>query len=257
MHTNKKGIEAMQTPKRDVKLPEWYLRRQNPVYGWFRRHFSGNWVTNYLIGISIVVYLIEFFLSGSFNISGRVLEIMGGRWNPDLMAGEWWRLFTPIFLHVTVYHIAFNMAALYYAGSLVEEIYGHFKFLLIYLFTGFTGNLLSALFKPNVISAGASTSLFGLFAVLALMQVVRGFRHQFAEISRTATTLIVANLIFNLFTPGVDIAGHIGGLIGGAISVLLWTPADVRKHYLHNILGTAVALVVIVGTCLWFTGGLY
>ncbi|MCC7615743.1 MAG: rhomboid family intramembrane serine protease [Liquorilactobacillus nagelii] len=247
----------MQVQKKDIKLPDWYLRRKHPLYGRFKKYFSGHWVTNFLIAITIIVYLIEFFLSGSFNISGRVLEVMGGRWNPDLMAGEWWRLFTPIFLHVTIYHIAFNMVALYYAGPLVEEVYGHFKFLLIYLFTGFTGNLLSALFSQNSISAGASTSLFGLFAVLALMQIVRGFRHQFAEISHSATTLIIANLIFNLFMPGVDIAGHIGGLLGGAISVLLWTPADVRKHYVHDGLGTAAALVVVVGVCLWLTGVIY
>lgn len=234
-----------------VKMPDWYYRRKYPLYGLFRKYFHGNWMTNAILFVTVVAYLVEVLLSGSFNINGQVLEQLGARWNPDIIAGEWWRLFTPIFLHVTIYHIAFNMAALMYAGTIVEEVYGHFKFLLIYLFSGFSGNLISAFFKPNTISAGASTSLFGLFAVIALLQVVSGFKHQFTELSKGAVVLIVANLVFNLFMPSVDIAGHLGGLVGGAISVLFWSPKSIRWHAFHDILGTLVALALVL-VAVWY-----
>lgn len=239
---------------KNVKLPDWYYRRKYPLYGRMRGFFQGNWMTKLIMGLTIAVYLVEFLISSSFNISGQVLELLGARWNPDILAGEWWRLFTPIFLHVTIYHIAFNMAALMYAGTIVEEVYGHFKFLLIYLFSGFCGNLVSTFFKANVISAGASTSLFGLFAVIALLQVVSGFKHQFKEISKTALVLIVSNLIFNLFMPSVDIAGHLGGLLGGAISVVLWSPQGARWYLIRDIGGTLVALAIIVGAISYLLG---
>jgi len=119
-----------------------------------------------------------------------------------------WRLVTPIFVHIGVEHFLFNMLALYFMGKMAEQIFGTPRFLGLYLLAGVMGNAFTLLFTPNVIAAGASTSLFGLHSPLL------------NQLGRNYLALIVINLIFNLFTPSVGITGHLGGLVGGALAAI-------------------------------------
>ena len=81
-----------------------------------------------------------------------------------------WRLVTPIFVHIgVVAFFYFNMLALYFMGKMAEQIFGTLRFLGLYLLAGVMGNAFTLLFTPNVIAAGASTSLFGLFAAVVVL----------------------------------------------------------------------------------------
>jgi len=63
--------------------------------------------------------------------------VEAGVYDPNLiLQGEVWRLFTPIFLHGGLWHLFFNMFALYWAGQRLEELYGSFEFVLFYLLAG-------------------------------------------------------------------------------------------------------------------------
>ena len=111
---------------------------------------------------SLFLFLME-VAGGSTNTA--TLIDFGAKVNWLILQGEWWRLFTPIVLHIGILHLSMNTLALYYIGMIVEKIYGNFRFLFIYLIAGFFGTLASLLFSPNI-SAGASGAIFGCFGAL-------------------------------------------------------------------------------------------
>ena len=170
-------------------------------------------VTYGLLAITVIVFLMEVLAGGSENT--LVLLNFGARYNLLIQQGQWWRFITPMFLHIGLMHIVVNAVSLYYLGVMTESIFGHWRFLTIYLVSGITGNIASFVFNPNSLSAGASTAIFGLLGAFLLLG--DAFRDNLAirQLSRQYLFLVAFNLIFNLFSPGIDISGHIGGLVGG------------------------------------------
>lgn len=100
-----------------------------------------NWMNLLMIGINVVIFIIMEFL-GSTEDTGFMLQ-WGAACRPFILNGEWYRLFTSMFLHFGIYHLANNMAVLLFMGDMVENAVGHWKYLAIYLGSGLVGNLLS------------------------------------------------------------------------------------------------------------------
>ena len=117
-----------------------------------------NWMNLLMIGINVVIFIIMEFL-GSTEDTGFMLQ-WGAACRPPILNGEWYRLFTSMFLHFGIYHLANNMAVLLFMGDMVENAVGHWKYLAIYLGSGLVGNLLSLYMdiqsQSNIVSAGAS-----------------------------------------------------------------------------------------------------
>jgi rhomboid protease GluP len=179
-------------------------------------------VTYALMVLTIAVYM---FQTISKQTTGTDLGIaFGAKYGPLIAAGQFWRLITPILLHGSLMHIAFNMYALMVVGRDLEPAWGHFNFLIYYLITGFGGNVFSTIFSPNSISVGASTSLFGLIAAQgALIYRNRKFFRNY----RNAISNILFIILFNLtigMRSGIDNWGHLGGLVSGAMLAFLSTP---------------------------------
>ena len=155
---------------------------------------------------------------------GAILRVLGGRslleagaMVPALVAGgEWWRLLTPMFLHVGVLHLALNSFGLYLFGNLVEQSLGTARMLALYLVTGFCATVVSFTFGPvGVAGVGASGAVFGLLgAWLAYNLRRRSLRLARANV-QWALTLIGINLVFGLSVPRIDNLAHIGGLVAG------------------------------------------
>ena len=133
--------------------------------------------------------------------------------------GEWFRLFTAMFVHGGLLHLLFNMYALYYLGNLVEYTYGVWRFLVFYFASGFIGNVATQVFYGSSISLGASGAIFGLAGVL----LSAGFRSDTPVFLRSYTgAALLPMIIFNIvygFIPGSGInnAAHIGGLLTGML----------------------------------------
>jgi membrane associated rhomboid family serine protease len=149
--------------------------------------------------------------------------------------GEYYRLFTAMFMHYGLLHLAMNMWALWILGRTLEAALGPLRFVALYLVAGLGGNVAAYVFQPDALSAGASTALFGMFAALFL--VLR-------RLGRNASSVIpviVINLVFTFSVPGISIAGHVGGLVTGAVAGagIAYAP---RNHR------TAVQVAVTVGT---------
>lgn len=174
-------------------------------------------VTYVILGLTVFVFALQ-YLSQSLSVAKYDWPyILGAKVNELILAGQVWRLITPILLHASILHIGFNMYALFVIGPQLERFYGHWRFLLLYLIAGFTGNVLSFVLSPNP-SLGASTSVFGLVAAEAVF-IYRN-RKLFGERARgmlvNLGVVIVINLLLGL-QPGIDNWGHLGGLAGGLI----------------------------------------
>ena len=224
---------------------------------------SGAPVTKVLIGINIALFIIEviyqrtlgFPLSIMGSIPGEVLVPMGGL-VPKLVAdGEYWRLFTAMFLHGGLLHIAFNMYALYIGGSFLEMLAGKGKFLAIYLVAGLAGNVAVYLLAfPGSVTIGASTAIFGVFGALFMYSI--HYRDSAAgRALRSMGVVILINLAFTFFMPGISWQGHIGGLIGGVLAVeaLTWFGRrDLRSPWTARDAGLLAAVALImVALVLW------
>ena len=122
---------------------------------------SKPFITYSLMGITVLFFIIQFIVQ---SLTGNdLLFYFGGKINPFIEIGQFWRLITPILLHGSILHVALNMYALYIIGSRLERFYGHGRFVLLYLLGGFAGNVFSFVLSENS-SLGASTAIFGLLA---------------------------------------------------------------------------------------------
>lgn len=152
---------------------------------------------------------------GNFiNIDGRTLLEFGGKFGPLLAMGQWWRLVTAGFLHGGILHILMNMWVLFDLGAQVEELYGGARMLVIYFVANVLGFYVSAVWRPETVSVGASAALFGLVgAMLAL-----GFRYRNSPAGDMIRSVYMRYLVYLLLfslLPQVDMAAHVGGLVGG------------------------------------------
>jgi rhomboid protease GluP len=183
----------------------------------------------FFLFLQIVVFgLTELYGSSE---STKTLVEFGAKFTPLILAGEWWRFITPIFLHIGFFHLMMNSFALYYIGSEVEKIYGSVRFLLIYLFAGFAGTLGSFLFTPSI-SAGASGAIFGCFGALLFFGIKKP-RLFFRKMGSNIILLVLINLVLGFTISGIDHAGHIGGLAGGFLaSAVVGVPKKSKPLYM-------------------------
>ncbi len=142
---------------------------------------------------------------------------LGVKVNEWIVQGQVWRLVTPMFLHGSILHIAFNMYALYNIGPILERHYGHLRFLGLYLLSGFAGNVISFAFTTAP-SLGSSTAIFGLLGAEGIFLYHN--RGVFGGIAQRALNQIIMVAAVNLFigmSPNIDNWGHLGGLAGGIL----------------------------------------
>lgn len=184
-----------------------------------RRRFGNRQpiMTYLFLTIQIALFLLMTINGGSTNI--YTLITFGAKFNPAILAGEYWRLLTPIFLHIGFMHILLNSITLYYLGSQLELIFGNVRFALIYLLGGLMGNAMSFAFS-DAISAGASTSLFGLFASTIVLGRLYPSNYAIRNMAQGFTILIILNFVAGLTSGGIDNWGHLGGAIGGALATM-------------------------------------
>jgi len=188
----------------------------------------------------IITYALIAICMAMFIISGFGTDIVkliryGANYGVLVKEGEIFRLVTAMFLHAGIFHIFFNLYSLYIIGPRVEDFYGKWKFLFIYLFSGISGGMLSIVMNGNVVTVGASGAIFGLFGALIYM----GYNHRGylgAMVKSQIVPIVIYNLFLGFFLDGIDMWGHIGGLIGGLIMSYIVGTIDNKKYNLSNIL---------------------
>ena len=176
---------------------------------------TGALVTKALVAINVGVYLLELGMGGNINGTGNEIYRNGVLYGPLVADGEWWRLFTPMFLHYGPLHLGLNMLALWWFGSAVEHVLGRGRYLLLYLVSGVAGSAGALIASPDSLTVGASGAIFGILGAAFVLERQRTY-----VLGGGAGMLIVLNLVFSLAVPGISIGGHLGGLAGGALGTL-------------------------------------
>ena len=192
------------------------------------------YVTWGLVAINVAVFVLDMALAGFGSLDlmgfGGPLVEWGAIHGPSVAAGEWWRIITSAFLHLGLLHLAFNMYALWLFGPVIEQMYGHVEYLLLYLLCAVGGSVLTILLQPDSAAAGASGAIFGLFG---LAFVVSRRRHLIlgpqarAIISQVGTLLVLNLFITFVAADRISWTGHVGGLLVGAVLGLLLAPRHV------------------------------
>lgn len=171
-------------------------------------------ITGALIAINLTV-LVFMVLSG-FPNDFWVPRTFGAIYPPWVFEyGQWWRLFTAMFVHFGWAHLGANTFGLIVFGSRVEKYLGRIAFCLIYLLAGLLGSVFS-IFISTAYSAGASGAIYGLIGALFIFTRLTKRSIEFIN-WYLMFTYIGIGIAMGFATPGIDNAGHVGGLIGGVI----------------------------------------
>lgn len=173
-------------------------------------------MTRTLIIINLAVFLLMTASGGTESIDNLVR--FNAMVKPLVYSGQWWRVFTAQFIHIGFFHILMNMYFLNTIGPIFEKLYGPRNFLIIYLISGVMGNLFTYAFgSPNTVSAGASTSLYGLLGLAIGIMVAYKDDEILRSFGASFVSVVVINLIYSILMPRVGILGHLGGFIGGFV----------------------------------------
>ncbi|MEM2971459.1 MAG: rhomboid family intramembrane serine protease [Candidatus Bathyarchaeia archaeon] len=164
-----------------------------------------------LIALNIAIYIYTALLSGNFIIMEENVTNIYGQYNQLVFNGAWWQLFTAMFVHFDIRHILGNMFFLLIFGLRAEELFSLHEYLAIYFLSGLAGNLLTLLLGLNVVSAGASGAIFGLFG--ACIIYIRRLIGQ----SIMVALMYAFFLLMISFGPKVNVLAHFGGLAVGLL----------------------------------------
>lgn len=165
-------------------------------------------IVSTIIAIHILLFIVV-------NFSPYVFYLMIGH-NYSIVAGEYWRLVTPIFIHLSFPHVLFNTFSLYLFGPALERIIGKFKFIIGYVGAGVLANIATLFLEgPGYSHVGASGAIFGLFGFFVYIIYARKELID-QQNSQLIITILVLSVIMTFVMPNINILGHLFGLIGGA-----------------------------------------
>ena len=201
-------------------------------------HGDPTLVTKVLVALNVGLFAVQ-QISDQVTARGALVGA------PIAVDGQWYRLISSAFLHVSVTHLLFNMLALWFVGGAIEPRLGRSRYLTVYLVSALAGSVLSYAVDPVLsVSVGASGAVFGLFGALFVLALRLRFD------VRGVIAIIAINVVIG-FIPGLNInwRAHLGGLIAGA----LLTAAMVYAPKAQRTLVTVVATVAIVAVCLGVT----
>ncbi len=198
------------------RVPQFLPQEEAPTG---RALYLGTW-TGRIIFFNTIIFLLMSYVGKTILMPSEAVLLQFGAKDPVSVAqGQWWRLISPVFVHIGVIHFLFNSYALRSIGTQIEKFLGPRWFLGIYLIAGIFGNIASAVFNVNL-SAGASGAIFGLIGcglvIETSMRKQLARNHSPYRINQTYTSLAVLNLILGFIIPGIDNAAHLGGLLAGS-----------------------------------------
>ncbi len=171
------------------------------------------YVTYGIMILNVILFLVMFFYDPKLSYGTMVK--FGAKVNFRIVDLKLWHLITPAFLHGSLQHLIFNTAALFYFAPMIENWFGHIKFVFIYLALAMIASMGSFIFTPNV-ALGASGVIYGMMAFHLYLYLLN--KDIYLQIfGNGMVALIVVNLLYSFVVPNIDIAGHLVGFVGGVI----------------------------------------
>jgi membrane associated rhomboid family serine protease len=178
---------------------------------------TGFIVTNTLIAVNVLVYLVQASGGGTFtNPAGEIFQ-KGFLRAYELANGEWYRLVTSAFLHGSPIHLFVNMLMLWWFGRPLEALLGRARFLAVYFLAVLGGSAGALVIAPTAATIGASGAVFGILGAGLILE-----RHRINVFGGSALIIVLLNLSLTFAIRGsyISIGGHVGGLVAGALAVL-------------------------------------
>ena len=187
------------------------------------------WVTYLVIAVTVGIGLAQIALNFPADVFTQMLALD----KTAVAQGELWRLLTVVLVHEGIIHLGFNMYALLIVGPLVERIFGHGLWVVMYLVTAAAASVLSYILLPNEDAVGASGAIFGLFGILGTtLWFYRPMVAQARGLAQQIAILVIINLVLDVGLDaggvGIDIFAHIGGLLAGIWLGLVVAPRGVQ-----------------------------
>ena len=194
-----------------------------------------------LVAINVLVYVVTVYQGAGISAPGGPLfsdgALVGALIYTD---GEWYRMVTAMFLHASLLHLAFNMVALYWLGTVVEQALGTWRFLLIYFVSGLAGSAGALVFSnPGAVTVGASGAIYGIMGALLVLEY-----RATGSFAGPVLGFIVLNLALTFAIPNISVGGHLGGLAGGILAT--FALSHFRDARARSIGPALVALIAVV-----------
>ena len=195
-----------------------------------------------IVAINVVVFLLELAQGVALRggLGGSSIASDGGVYGPGVADGEWWRMITAGFIHASLFHIAFNMLAFWWLGGALERYAGTWRMLSVYVTSILWGSAAALIFSPGSLTVGASGGVFGLMAAFLILER----QHGVALLGSGVGMFLILNLAISFLVPGISIAGHLGGLAGGAAGARVLGRFG-RGHMAYGRPGPAVIAGVV------------
>ncbi len=205
--------------------------------------------TSAIVAVTIALYGVSWYMSATSGstgamggISGEVLLRLGAK-SPYILAGQWWRLVTAIFLHAGLLHIGMNLWCLFDLGPEVESLFSTAKFIVFYLVTGVLGFVLSLWWRPFGMSIGASGAVCGLIGILIGASFHHG--HLGKAYRGQLWRWVIYIAIFGIFLP-IDNAAHFGGLASGLLLGYVVSEGDAETQASQNLWNVLAVFSVVI-----------
>ena len=214
--------------------------------------------TNALLVAIAIPFVIEVILGGPqalFNPSAEILFDMGAMQPIAVADGQFWRLFTAMFLHAGLLHVALNAYFFWLFGRMVEASFGRTWMVLIYVVAGFLASVASYAFGPvTTLAVGASGAISGVFGAFIAYNYRRRQHAMNAANLRLALTVIVLNAVIAIGYSSIDWRAHVGGLVAGfALGYLADSSGPARQRAVVRFAGVATLVVIGIALVLWRT----
>lgn len=175
----------------------------------FKQYIQHYPVISVLIALNIFIYVLTIL-----PIIGTPIFNFGVGFNYLIAEGEWWRFITPMFLHGGIFHILFNMFALYLFGPELEKLTGKVRFLTIYFMAGLFGTIITFLIQDQLYThVGASGAIYGIFGAFGAL--VYYARNTMPQLKQVILPIIIISVIMTFLTPNINITAHLTGLVVG------------------------------------------
>lgn len=182
--------------------------------------------------IYIIIFICELVQNGGLQSlaknplggpSDQTLILMGAKYGPAILSGDWWRFVASLFLHSGIFHLVL-MLVLKICSSDVEKLSGFWRAVIVYFIAGVFGFVLSCLFIPEMVSTGSTGSHFGYIGLLLsdLISTWRGVEGRSCKLTKYIICIIITLVVG--FTPYVDNFSNIGGFIVGFFCALMLLP---------------------------------
>lgn len=179
---------------------------------------AGYSATPIILSLNVLIFFLM-AVSGLGFISFQAADVLslGANFRPYTANGQWWRLFSSMFLHGGIVHLAVNMFSLLLVGIFLEARIGTQRFLFVYFLTGFCASIASVWWHEATVSVGASGAIFGLYGFFLSCLFLKVFSQGFTKAFLGSTLIFIGfNLVMGL-AGNIDNAAHIGGLLSGLI----------------------------------------